>query len=400
MKRIYEALLVEHLRENRQMAFVSGPRQVGKTTTCRIVAGDGPYLTWDDRDERMVILRGPKAVAERLGLQDLRVERMIVVFDELHKYAKWKNFLKGLFDLYGDRVRIVVTGSSRLDVFKRGGDSLMGRYFPYRMHPLSVAETLHHTPAKAEIRPPTAPGPEVIGQLLAHGGFPEPFLKGEMRFTRRWRSTRSEQLLREDLRDLTRVQELDRITVLAELLTRQAGQLVNYTTLANRIDVSVDTIRRWITILESVYFCFKVRPWFRNVASSLRKQPKIFLWDWGAVSDEGGARFENLIAAHLLKAVHWWTDSGLGSYGLHFLRDKTGREVDFLVTRDDKPWFLVEAKRGDRREIHSPLSHFQSAIAAPHAFQVSPAMPYVARDCFAETKPVRVPASTFLSQLV
>jgi hypothetical protein len=136
------------------------------------------------------------------------------------------------------------------------------------------------------------------------------------------------------------------------------------------------------------------------VAKSLRKQPKIYLWDWGAVPDGGGERFENLVASHLLKAVNWWTDRGLGKFTLYFLRDKTGREVDFLVTRDDQPWFLAEVKRGDRSEIHAPLHHFQVATSAPHAFQVSQNMPYVQRDCFEQKAPVRVPALTLLSQLV
>jgi uncharacterized protein len=175
---------------------------------------------------------------------------------------------------------------------------------------------------------------------------------------------------------------------------------VNFSTLANRINVSVDTIRRWIGSLQSFYFCFEVRPWFRNVAKSLRKQPKLYLWDWSLAPAEGGARYENLIASHLLKSVHWWTDRGLGNFDLYFLRDKTGREVDFLVVKDNTPWFLVEVKSGSDRVLNPALAYFQNQTKAAHAFQVVSRLPFVGRDCFEHTTPLIVPAATFLSQLV
>ncbi|MEW5817276.1 MAG: DUF4143 domain-containing protein [Spirochaetota bacterium] len=208
-----------------------------------------------------------------------------------------------------------------------------------------------------------------------------------------------EQIFREDLRDLTKVQETGQIQVLAELLTNQAGQMLNYSTLANRINVTVDTIRRWIAILESLYYCYTIRPWFKNVAKSLRKQPKVYAGDWSIVSDKG-ARYENFIASHLLKAVHWWTDIGLGSYGLYYVRDKVKREVDFLITKNDNPWFLVEVKSSSASDINPNLEYFQKILNAPHAFQLSFDKEFSEQDCFACNIPVRVPAATFLSQLV
>jgi predicted AAA+ superfamily ATPase len=398
MERIYEHALLEHFADCRQMVFLSGPRQVGKTTTGRAVARGGPYLNWDNQNDRVLILRGPRAASEELHLQELREEPPVLVFDELHKYGKWKNFLKGFHDTYGHAAKVVVTGSARLDIYKRGGDSLMGRYFPYRMHPVSVAETIHPRPAEGETRPPRKPAPEVLEHLLRFGGFPEPFLRAESRFINRWRRLRGEQLIREDIRDLTRVAEMGQLSVLVEILTRQTGSLVNYSTLARQINVSVDTIRRWLVLLQSLYVLFEVRPWHRNVAKSLRKQPKVYLWEWSSVPDEG-PRFENLVASHLLKAVHWWTDRGFGTYGLHFLRDATGRETDFLVTREDRPWFIVEVKVRER-DLHGPLRHFQTATKAAHAFQVVRDLEFVERDCFASSDPIVVPASSFLSQLV
>jgi hypothetical protein len=236
--------------------------------------------------------------------------------------------------------------------------------------------------------------------LLAYGGFPEPFIRADSRFSNRWKRLRGEQLVREDIRDLTRNQDIGQMEILMQCLAAQTGHLVNYTTLANRINVSVDTIRRWLNALQSFHFCFEVRPWSRNVAKSLRKQPKLYLWDWSLAPAEGGARFENLVASHLLKSVHWWTDIGLGNFGLYFLRNKSGREVDFLVTKDNTPWFLVETKTGSAKDLNPALAFFQRQTGAGHAFQMVLRLPFVARDCFEHTSPMIVPAATFLSQLV
>lgn len=401
--RIYNQVIQEHFEAHRQMLFFMGPRQVGKTTTAVGAAqerGPASYLSWDNDDHRERILAGPAAIAKTLGLESLGPAPPILVLDEVHKYGRWKTFLKGLFDTYSGSLRILVTGSARLDVFKAGGDSLMGRYFPYRMHPLSVAE----------IASPRAPGghlttspralPEgVFEDLLRFGGFPEPFAKGDVRFWRRWRRLRSQLLFKEDLRDLTRIQELGQVEMLAELVRRRVGQLVSYSSLAREVRVSVDSVRRWIGTLESLYFCFKVRPWHRNVSRALRKEPKYFLWDWSQV-DEPAARAENLVASALLKAVHFWTDHGWGDFGLFFVRDKEKREVDFLVVRDGEPWFLAEVKLSGASTLSPHLRHFQVQTGARHAFQVTFDSPFVRRDCFEEERPVRVPARTLLSQLV
>ncbi len=210
---------------------------------------------------------------------------------------------------------------------------------------------------------------------------------------------RTEQLFRGDIRDLNHIHEIDQLEILAELLKHQAGQLTNYTNLANKINVSVDTVQRWIKVLNAFYYCFTIKPWSKNVVRSLLKGPKIYLWDWSEISDIG-MRSENFIASHLLKAVHFWTDQGLGKYDLYFLRDKEKNEVDLLVTKDNKPWFLVEAKHSDNARISSNLKKFQQATGAKHAFHVVINMDYVDVDCFSYQKPVIVPAKTFLSQLV
>lgn len=406
MKRYLLEELASHYRNNRQMVFLSGPRQVGKTTVARMLGEtfpDNQYFNWDNRTHREIILKGPDAISTELGLDRLQAGLPLCVFDELHKYRDWRDFLKGFFDQYEERARALVTGSASLKTFKRGGDSLMGRYFPYTLHPISVAECVDAQGKSATgglVNP--QPGPIADDQwdaLRKFGGFPEPFLKADQRFYNRWRTLRAEQLLREDLRDLTRIQELGQVEMLAELLRNQAGQLTAYSWLAKTIRVSVDTIRRWMATLESLYFCFTVKPWHNNIARALRKEPKYYLWDWSQVNDPG-ARAENMVANALLKAVHWWTETGEGDFGLHFIRDKQKREVDFLVTRDRNPWFLVEVKASGKTGLSDSLRYFQRQTGVTHAFQVAMDAKFVERDCFEYHDPIIVPAKTFLAQLI
>ena len=397
--RLYDTLLAEHLIKQRQMAFVSGPRQVGKTTTCRI-HGD-TYINWDNIDDREAILAGPTKLIDQFQLDRLSRTLPVVIFDELHKYPRWKQFLKGFFDTYADQLRIMVTGSSRMDVYRRGGDSLMGRYFLYRMHPFSVAETLTQNlpDEKRIIRQPKKVGSTNFDALWNHGGYPEPFLKRDMRFSRRWQSLRLEQLVREDIRDLTQIQQLDQLELLVKLLAERSAHQLIYGSLASNVRVSIDTARRWIDVLVSLHLGFLIRPWFKNVSRSLRKEPKWFLRDWASIKDPGD-KAETFVACHLLKAVEGWNDIGLGRFELGYLRDKEKHEVDFLVARDGTPWFLVEVKLHDE-SISPSLKYFQQQLAAPFAFQVVLDANYVDADCFARAgTPIIVPARTFLSQLL
>lgn len=394
--RVYTEILRQHFAEHRQMALLSGPRQVGKTTVCRTLDAGGRYFTWDDQDDRKLILRGPKAVAAELGLERLREERPLVVFDELHKHRKWKQFLKGFFDAFGAQLRIAVTGSARLDVYRRGGDSLMGRYFLYRMSPLSVGELLHKDVPTTLLASPQRLATSRYRQLLDLGGFPEPFLK-DARFGTRWRELRRQQLLREDVRDLSRVQDIAQLELMEELLRGRSGETLTYSELANGVHVAVDTARRWVELLVHLHHGFLVRPWFKNVTKSLRKEPKWYQTDWSGIAD-AGQRAETFVAVQLRKAVEAWQDLGFGRFELRYLRDKNQREVDFCVVRDGAPWFLVEVKH--RETALSPsLAHFQAATRARHAFQVVVDLPFEAVDPFTRHDPCVVPAPTLLSML-
>ncbi len=395
--RLYEAVLEDHLRAHRQMAFVSGPRQVGKTTSCQSAARNAAYLSWDDQDDRRLILRGPAAVAEAIGLERLRDEPRRVVFDEIHKYARWRTFLKGLFDKHSADLRIIVTGSSRLDVYRRGGDSLMGRYLRYRMHPLSVGELLRPTPGRREVAPPQPMDDRRFKRLLEHGGFPEPYLKASRAFSNRWKRLRLDQLVREDVRDLTRITEIDQLEVMVAILLATSGSVLSYSNLAKEVNVSVDTARRWVSTLTMLHQGFLVRPWFKNVRKSLRKEPKWYVRDWSMVQ-EPGHRLETFVACHLLKAVETWEDLGLGRYELRYLRDRNKREVDFAVIRDSEPWFLVEVKTSGT-SLSPQLRHFQQQTGAVHAFQAQLDAPFVATSAFRRRTPTVVPLRTLLSQL-
>ncbi len=291
----------------------------------------------------------------------------------------------------------MVTGSSRLDVYRKGGDSLMGRYFLYHMHPLSVGELCRPKPSVDIYGEPMQLAEPEWQALWEHGGHPEPFVKRSARFSLRWRELRRHQLLREDVRDMTAIQDLDQFTVMARLLAEHSGDQLIYTTLAKQVRVSENTVRSWVSTLCAFHYGFVVRPWFRNVAKALRKEPKWFLRDWSGISDTG-KRAETFCACHLLKAVDGWTDLGLGVFELRYLRDTQKREVDFLVIRDGDPWFLVEAKHG-RPGLSPHLAYFQKQTGARHAFQVSIDADYVDADCFSHTTPIVVPAKTLFSQL-
>ena len=378
------------------MAFLSGPRQVGKTEVARTLAN--VFLNFDNIDDRRVILKGPAALAERADLERPRQRTPVLALDEIHKFQKWKAFLKGFFDVYGSRCHILATGSARMDIFRKGGDSLLGRYFLYRQHPFSVGEILRPEPPASLIRESAAIDEAAWETLWRFGGFPEPMVRQSAAFLKKWQSQRMDLLLREDVRDLTRVQELRGIETMGHLLAARSGGQLVLSNLAGEISASVDTVRRWVAILSDLYVGFELRPWFKNVAKALRKEPKWYLRDWSGIADIG-ARAETFAACHLLKAVETWSDLGLGRFELRYLRDKLKREVDFVIIRDGEPWMLIEVK-ATSQTLSPHLFHFQKQTGARHAFQAVLDLPHEPIDCFAHTTPVLVPLRTLLSQLV
>ncbi|MEE9452098.1 MAG: ATP-binding protein, partial [Gammaproteobacteria bacterium] len=247
INRLYEAIILDHFHHNNQMLFLVGPRQVGKTTIAKKISkkwDNYTYMNWDDMDDRALILSGQQRLAEAKKISTLKSHKFLIIFDEIHKYPEWKNYLKGFYDKYKDLTDIIVTGSAQLDTMQKGGDSLMGRYFNLRIHPLSVAECIDTNFTESLIRPPKPLSTEKFALLQQYGGFPDPFLKAKDRFHKQWSQTREQQLLREDVRDLSHVQELSRLSMLTSLLRDHCGKLVNYTSFAGVIGVSSETIKR------------------------------------------------------------------------------------------------------------------------------------------------------------
>lgn len=395
MKRIYESIINDHFQRNQQMLFISGARQVGKTTTAQSVAGNGIYLDWDVQEDRVDIIQGQRHLAERIGAQT----NQTIVFDELHKYADWKNFIKGFYDLYSARGwQTIVTGSSRLDTYRKGGDSLLGRYFHLQMFPLSTAELVRTDFSSQTIYPPQKIDPSTWNALLEFGGFPQPFLKADKRFHRQWHRTRQDRIFQEEIRSLGGAYDVAKIELLAELIQLNATTSVNYSSYARAIRASVESIQRWIILLQQLSYCFTLRPWTKNISRSIAKEPKVYLGDWSGIADVG-KRNENFIACSLLKAVEGWNDTGLGNYALHFIRTKEKREVDFVITADGSPWLLVEVKTSETT-LSPQLEYFQKMIGAPHALQAVINLPYQEIDCFSLEAPTVVPAQTLLSQLL
>ncbi|HPE85396.1 MAG TPA: ATP-binding protein [Chlamydiales bacterium] len=403
LERFYCKVINMHFQKCNQMVFLVGPRQAGKTTASKLLCRertDHYYLNWDNLDQRTAILKGPKYIAELAGINELGQHKALLVFDEIHKYKDWKNWLKGFYDTYAESFDILVTGSAKIDVFRKGGDSLMGRYFCYRLHPLSVREVTEIALPRGPIRAkPIKINDRDFDDLWKYGGFPDPYLAASDRRFRQWQRMRHNQLFNEDIRDLTRIQDLDRLEILMEMLKEQAGSMTSVHSLATKLRVSDNTVKNWLKALKGLYYCFEITPWSKNVIRSLIKEPKYYLWDWSLCKDSG-ARAENFIASHLLKAVHFWNDYGFGEFGLYFVRNKDKKEVDFLVSKDNKPWFLVEVKAHRNKELSPALIDFHRELKTEYALQVVVDLPYVNKSCFASKMPIIVPAKTFLSQLI
>jgi predicted AAA+ superfamily ATPase len=348
-----------------KMVFVAGPRQVGKTTLAQRLlrsSEEGVYLSWDNREDRREIRAARWPGSEAL-----------VVLDELHKWRGWKRWLKGEYDKHRHRLRFLVTGSARLEVYRRGGDSLQGRYHHYRLHPFSYSEALEPRsdslpdPGR-ELSIPTRGRREQVRSLLQFGGFPEPFLAQSTTALRRWQKERLDRFFREDVRDLASIRELSSLELLADAVTERVGSPLSLNALREDLEVSHRALTSWMELLERLYHLFRVRPFGGPRVRTLKKMPKAYLWDTSLVS-EPGPRFENLVALHLLKLCHSLEDREGHPVALHYLRDRSGREVDFLVTAGRRPWFAVEAKLSETR-IDRSLIYFRERMAIPWVYQV------------------------------
>jgi predicted AAA+ superfamily ATPase len=347
-QRYLESVISQMLKK--KMVFVGGPRQVGKTTLAlnyldkKTISSPG-YLNWDRNSDKSLILR-----------DELPLDEKTIVFDELHKYKHWRALIKGLYDKYHEDHRFLVTGSARIDHFRKGGDSLLGRYRYLRLHPFSLAE-LDRDCRSSDLR-----------DLLTYGGFPEPLFAQNSAEHRLWLRERSHRIVDEDLRGVESIKEISLVHLLAEVLPTRVGSPLSIKSLQEDLDVSQPTIQRWVQTLSNLYFCFLISPFGGPRIRAVKKLQKMYMWDWSSVEDPG-ARFENLVASHLLKYCHWVEDTEGFHMELRYLRDTALREIDFVVLKEKKPLFAVECKTGDRT-LSRHIPYFVERLNIPEYFQV------------------------------
>jgi len=328
MKRYQKDVIIKDLAK--KMVLLVGPRQAGKTWLAKDIAKDFPnsiYLNYDQPLDQKIIRE-----------QSWFASADLLILDELHKMADWKNYLKGVYDTKPESMRLLITGSARLDVYDQLGDSLAGRYFRHRLLPFSLAELNQVSE------------PVDIDRLLLRSGFPEPYLAEDLIEADRWRLQYINSLLSTDVFEVDKIHNIKAMKLVFNLLRSRVGSPVSYQSLAEDVAVSPTTIKKYIQILEALFVVFVVTPYSKNIARSLLKEPKIYFFDTGLVQGDEGIKLENLVAGSLLKHVYAKVDNKAEEYALHYLRTKEGQEVDFALVCQDKVERIVEVKLSD----HTP----------------------------------------------
>ncbi len=332
-----------------KMVFIGGPRQVGKTTLALSLLKNADlnhpaYLNWDDLNDR-----------KKIKLAEIPENQSLIIFDEIHKYKNWRTVIKGLYDKKKHTHQFIVTGSARLDYYRKGGDSLLGRYHYFRLHPYSVNEV-------------KASNKNDLEHLLHFGGFPEPFHKATYQFLKRWRNERLQKIIYEDIRDLERVQEISLMESLLDLITPCVGSTLSMQSLSNQLEINIKTVQRWIDIFDQLYLTFRVKPYTYGKLKLVKRTENIYFYDWTQLPDSG-AQFENFVASHLLKYCHFTEDTEGDKMELRYLKDVEGREIDFVVLKNKKPYFAVECKVGER-STSSHIHYFRDRTPIPYYYQV------------------------------
>lgn len=345
MKKLGRSIAFQVLRDiDRKIVIIAGPRQCGKTTLAKSLCDDFDYLNYDSLDDRSDIIQ-----------RKWDRKKKLIIFDELHKMPKWKAWLKGIYDKEGNNPALLVTGSARLNAFKKTGDSLAGRHFYFRLHPFDMKEL---TFSKIKLSKD-----EMFLRLMKLGGYPEPFLSGDEGSYKRWRQTHLDVILRQDLADLETVKDLKSIEILIQLLRTRVGSGISANALAHDLQKDPKTIQRWIGILEDLFIIFKVTPYSKDISRSIKKEPKIYFYDTGFVQGTESQKLENLVACALLKETHFLMDTQGRSYQLHFLKVKGGREIDFVLVPEEKNEraLMLEVKWGDA-DVSPNFKLFQGAF--------------------------------------
>ena len=348
-----------------RMLFISGPRQVGKTTYAmkKIKELGGSYFNWDEREIRKAYEEQSSFFVKSSKLNSL------IIFDEIHKRKNWKDILKGIYDTHKSNYHFVITGSAKLDTFRRSGASLVGRYFLTHIFPISAGDLLRLNfkeyvsslkLLKNVLDLNKSISSEDLNSLLRFGGFPEPFFKGSESVFRRWQKQHQELLIREDLRDLSNIQNLDKVENMVNLLEKNVSSTISYNSLARDLETDHKSVKQWLMQLEKIMLTFTVKPYFKQIQKTLRKNPKVYFYDWSFVKSHG-PRFENFIACQLLKAITLWNERFGYNFDLYFIRTYSDKEIDFCITFDNKPWLLIEAKYG-YPEVSQAIKEFSRQL--------------------------------------
>ncbi len=322
---------------DKKMVFIVGPRQVGKTWLAKEIGknySNTVYLNYDRAEDRQII---------RKEIWPRKTE--LLIFDELHKMKEWKNYLKGIYDTKEIGQKILVTGSARLNTFRQSGDSMAGRFYIHRLLPFSLAELKDVEPAYD------------INRIMSRGGFPEPLLAESEEEAARWRMYYFDGLIRTDILDFEAIHNFKAIRLILDLLKNKVGSPVSYSSIAEDVQISPATVKKYIEIFEALFIVFRITPFSRNIARSILKEPKIYFFDNGMAGGGDGAKFENAMAVSLLKHAWGKTDYTGRECALHYLRTKNGQEVDFALIKDGKISQIIEAKLSDG-DLSKNLSYF------------------------------------------
>jgi uncharacterized protein len=372
---LYEAAWAE-LSSEKALILLAGPRQAGKTTLAESLSksfSNHVIVNWDVTTDRKRLLAEPYFFA---GMPRSDDSRPLVVFDEIHKFRTWRSYLKGAYDRFGRQFQFLVTGSGRLDLHQRTGDSLAGRYLLFHLWPFTLAEIAGRRVSLDVFRSePQGVVTTDLGELerawrhlSRFSGFPEPYVSGKPASYVRWSNAYHRQVIREDIRDLTGIRQISDVETLFSLLPDRIGSPLSIPSLVEDLKLSYNTIKSWLAALERFFVIFTITPWTRQVVRTIQKERKTYLFDHALVEDPG-ARFENMVALELHRAVGLWNDLGLGRFSLHFAKNKDQDEVDFVIADRHRPWLLVEAKRRDHQPS-AALKKFQNQLRA-HALQLT-----------------------------
>ena len=372
IKRLIYINLWKELSADKQMIFLSGPRQVGKTTLAKEIAKEfknNIYFNWDVLEYKKLLIKNP-TFFEDINRQDESMP--IVIFDEIHKYKHWKNYLKGIYDQFASDYKFLVSGSGRLDLYQKGGDSLAGRYFQFHLFPFTVAELSGRKRNFNEfIKTPITnfdindkKSTQKIWQTLFNiGGFPEPFVKGTDTFFIKWIKNYASQIIREDIRSIYDIKNIDNIELLFTFLPSKVGSPLSINNIAQELQVSFESVKEWLKLFEVFYLTFRVGPWTRKISRAILKEKKLYLFNYPEIEDES-YKFENMVALEFLRAIYSWNEYGYGKFTLHYIRNKEKEEVNFLIANNNVPIILIETKLSDDKPAKN-LIKFQKILNIP-----------------------------------